>query len=136
MTEQHSYEDTALREVMRTHAPEPPLDDVDWAALHARTTDAAAPLLRRRTGTWWQLLGSASSRNQRVAAAAAGMALLLATGVAMPDRPAPALAQAEFRTIEEELAFNLPYASVPLLAADASNGDVIDALLLYDREEW
>ncbi|MBR9991072.1 MAG: hypothetical protein KFH98_15025 [Gemmatimonadetes bacterium] len=136
MTGQHSDEDTAMRELLRAHAPEPPLLGVDWAALHARTTAAAAPLLRRRTGTWWQLLGSAASRNQRVAAAAACISLLLATGVAMPDRPAPAVAQTEFRTIEEELAFNLPYASVPLLAADASNGDVIDALLLYDREEW
>jgi hypothetical protein len=135
MTDHNQHDDADLRAFMRSNTPEPPSERVDWAALHARTTAAAAPLLRRRSATWWQLLGTRPPLGVRAAALAASIALLLATGVAMPDRPA-AVAQAEFRTIEEELAMSLPYASVPLLAADASSDDVIDALLLFDREEW
>lgn len=136
MTEHDEYDDAELKHLLRTHTPAPPIDEVDWSALHARTTAGAAPLLRRRSTTWWQLLGSRSSYAARTAAAAAAVAVLIATGVLMPDRPSAAAYQAEFRTVEEELALGLPYSSVPLLATEADNGDVIDALLLYDGEEW
>ena len=136
MTEHDGNDDTALRHLLRAHTPAPPVDEVDWSALHARTTADAAPLLRRRTVTWWQLLGSRSSHASRTAAAAAAVVVLIAAGALMPDRPAALAHQAEFRTVEEELARGLPYASVPLLATEADNGDVIDALLLYDGEEW
>ena len=108
---------------------------VDWAALHARATARAVPLLRRRTVTWWQILG-ARSQHTRNTLAAAAVVLLLLTGVLMPERPAAGTVQPAYRTIEEELALSVPYSSVPLLAGDADNGAVIDALLLYDREEW
>lgn len=135
MTHHERQDDTALRQVLRTHAPAPPIDDVDWSALHARITRDAAPLLRRRPVTWWQLLGSPSADMRRIVAAAA-IAVLVGAGALMPDRPAPLTGPPEFRTIEEELAASVPYASVPLLAGDADNSDVIDALLLYDGEEW
>lgn len=131
---EHTH-DESLRELLRANAPAPPFDDVDWAALHARTTARARPLLRHRTITWWQVLG-ARSTHVRNAVAAAAIIVLLLTGVLMPERPAPATTQAGYHTIEEELALSIPYSSVPLLASDADNGAVIDALLLYDREEW
>lgn len=136
MTEHDEYDDTALQHLLRAHTPAPPFDEVDWSALHARTTAGAAPLLRRRTVTWWQILGSRSSYPLRTAAAAAAVAVLIAAGVLMPDRPSALAYEAEFRTVEEELALGLPYSSVPLLAAEADNAEVIDALLLYDGEEW
>jgi hypothetical protein len=137
VTEHNAHaDDASLEALLRASSPAPPFDDVDWAALHARTTAGAAPLLRRRSATWWQLLGRRSSRGLRNIAAAAAVTALLATGSLMPERPSAVSYPAEFRTIEEELALSLSYASVPLLAADADNGDVIDALLLYDREEW
>lgn len=131
---EHTH-DESLRELLRANAPAPPFDEVDWGALHARTTARAVPLLRRRTVTWWQVLGPRSP-HVRNAVAAAAVVVLLLTGVLMPERPAPDSAQAAYRTIEEELALSIPYSSVPLLAGDADNGTVIDALLLYDREEW
>ena len=135
MTEHNSHDDPSLRNLLRAHTPAPPLDEVDWSALHVRTTARAAPLLRRRAATWWQILGSRSSHPLRAAAAAA-IVLLVAAGMLMPERPATASHETDFRTVEEELALGLPYGSVPLLAAQADNGDVIDALLLYDGEQW
>ena len=131
---EHTH-DEPLRDLLRANAPPPPFHDVDWAALHARTTARARPLLRRRTITWWQVIG-ARSPHVRTAVAAAAAVVLLLTGVLMPERPAPQTAGAGYHTIEEELALSIPYSSVPLLAGDADNGAVIDALLLYDREEW
>lgn len=136
MTDGSTHDDASLRTLLRASAPAPPLDDVDWAALHARTTACAAPLLRRRSGTWWQVLGRSPSHGLRAAAFAASIALVLTTSVMMTERPFTVAYETEFRTIEEELALSVPYASVPLLAAGADNGTIIDALLLYDQEEW
>lgn len=134
MTQDRHNED-ALQDVLRAHAPAAPVDDVDWAALHTRITTDAAPLLRRRPATWWQVLGNRSTDMRRTAAAAA-IVILVGAAALMPGRPGSVAAQPEFRTIEEELAASVPYASVPLLANGADNSDVIDALLLYDGEEW
>lgn len=128
-------DDASMQDLLRAHAPLPPVDEVDWPALHGRITDRATPLLRRPPATWWQVLGNRST-HMRHAAAAAGLAVLVGAGVLMPERPAPLVVQPEFRTIEEELAASVPYASVPLLASNADDSDVIDALLLYDGEEW
>ena len=136
MTDGSIHDDASLKALLRTSAPAPPFDDVDWAALHARTTACAAPLLRRRSGTWWQVLGRSPSHSLRAAALTAAIALVLLTSVMMTERPSTAAYETEFRTIEEELALSVPYASVPLLAAGADNGTIIDALLLYDQEEW
>lgn len=133
MTNDDLPDDPQLRALLRTHAAEPPVDSIDWNALHTRTTASAAALLRRRTQSWWRVLGSNSALAARMAAAAA--AAVVATAMLMPERPATGDV-AEFRTIEEELTGAVPYASVPLLAQDAGNGAVIDALLLYDEEEW
>jgi hypothetical protein len=129
-----THDDTPLREMLRAATDAPPLADVDWDALHARTLGSAALLLRRRTRTWWQILGDGTLPSGRLAAAAT-IALVVIGGLLMPQRDGQAAA-AEFRTIEEELAHSIPYGSVPLLAADADNGAVIDALLLYDEETW
>ena len=134
MTHDDAPEDVKLGALLRDTAAVPPLDDVDWAALHARTTAGATALLNRRRRSWWQVLGSDSVFSGRLAAAAAAAVLVTGT-VLMPQRPG-ATATAEFRTIEEELALSVPYVSVPLLAEDAGSGAVIDALLLYDQEAW
>ena len=128
--------ESPLEDQLRTLTPAPPADEVDWAALHARIATSAAPLLlRRRPATWWHVLAGRSAEVRRTAAGVA-IAVLVAAGVLMPERPAPVALQSEFRTIEEELAASVPYASVPLLASGADDSDVLDALLLYDGEGW
>jgi hypothetical protein len=127
--------DAQVEDLLRAFAPPVPEDEVDWSALHTRITADAAPLLRRRPAVWWHVLGSRSANMRRTAAAAA-IAVLAAAGVLMPERPPTVAFQPEFRTIEEELAASVPYASVPLLAGGADDSDVIDALLFYDGEEW
>lgn len=134
MKHDETHTDPELAALLRRHAAAPPLDAVDWDALHARTTASAAALLHRRRQSWWHVLGSHSLASSGLAAAAA--AVVLAVGsILMPQRPAAGGAT-EFRTIEEELALAVPYSSVPLLAQDDGSGAVIDALLLYDEEEW
>jgi hypothetical protein len=127
--------DETLRALLRASVPAPPVDDVDWTALHARTVTDAAPVLRRRGRSWWQVLAGTSD-GARYLAAAASLALVITAAALMPERPSTAARTYELRTIEEELALGVPYSSVPLLAADADNSTVIDALLLFDGEEW
>jgi hypothetical protein len=130
----NEHDDSAWAALLRTNSTTPPIDGVDWTALHARIAAGAAPLLRRRTPTWWLLLGGGSTRVVRAVTAVAAVIIAIVSALAMPQRP-EGLADTEFRTIEEVLTDGLPYTSVPLLAADADRGDVLDALLFYDREE-
>ncbi|HEX2167675.1 MAG TPA: hypothetical protein VHG09_10630, partial [Longimicrobiales bacterium] len=129
----YRHDESPVEDQLRALAPTPPVDEVDWIALHTRITADAAPLLRRRPATWWHVLGSRSADMRRTAAAAV-IAVIVAAGLLMPDRPAPVALEPELHTIEEELAASVPYASVPLLASGAEDSDVIDALLLYDAE--
>ena len=131
----NEHDDSAWKALLRANSNPPPIDDVDWTAFHARITAGAASLLRRRPTTWWLLLGDRSTRVMRGAAVAAAFAIVILSTIAMPERPAVYGGGTEFRTIEEELVGTLPYASVPLLAADADRGDVLDALLFFDGEE-
>lgn len=137
MTEHEGYSDAEWQTLLRANTAEPPVDRVDWQSLHTRITNDAAPVLRRRVGTWWQLLGSRATHEFRNAAAVAAMAVLLLSWAFMPDRPATAqdTAVVQVPTIEEELTASLAYSSVPLLAADADRGDVLDALLFYDGDD-
>src|SRR5690606_4004137 len=45
VTQHDRHDDPAIETLLRTHAPAPPIDDVDWNALHARITRGATPLL-------------------------------------------------------------------------------------------
>lgn len=135
-----STRDAELRELLQRNTDAPPFDDVDWSALRARITSAAAPLLGMRSpsSAWWQLVAGWSSRGVPVAATAAAAVLVaLGTGL-LPDRPtddgAP-VAQSEtvapaFITLEEELA----YGSAALMVAGNDSDAVVDALLFHVEE--
>lgn len=134
MTLHDPADDVAWQSLLRRNTPSPPMDEVEWDALHARITDRAAPLIGRRSPSWWQLLSDSVPYRPRVLAAAAVVTLAIA-GVLMPERPVSPAATLEFRTIEEELAGDLINGPVPMLAAGASGDDVLDFLLFYDMEE-
>ncbi len=70
-----------LRERLRADAPEPPVDEVDWAALRRRIAQSAEPALARlrrsaRTAAWWDY-AARWARPVLPAAVAAAAALLL-----------------------------------------------------------
>jgi hypothetical protein len=129
---EHDHPDALLRSLLRSTAPTPPVDDVDWSALHACITTRARPLVRPRSAAWWQLLAGWSSRGIPAAATAAAVAVLLLGSVLRPP-PAPS---ADFRVIEEELAAGMNEGSLPLLLASSSDDEMLDALLFYDEEAW
>lgn len=119
--------DARLRNLLRSALPSPPIDEVDWAALHGRITTSARRV--RRAPAWWQMLATWSARGIPAAAAAAiAAALMLGTVL----RPAP-IDSVAFTVIEEELATDLA-GSLPVLIAGADE-DVLDALLFHDMEE-
>lgn len=133
-----SSRDAELRDLLQRNTDAPPFDDVDWPALRARITSAAAPLLGMRlpSATWWQLVAAWSTRGVPVAAtAAAAVLVVLATGL-LPDRPVSndAMGAAtepiaySFITLEEELA----YGSAALMVASNDSDAVLDALLFQD----
>ena len=121
------HDDDALRALLQSATPAPPVDDVDWQRLHARITAGATPLLRARTQSWWGLVASWSGRAGSAAAAAAAALLLLLSQV---SRPAPA--GNEFFTVEEVLAEAMLAEAGPILAP--TNDDMVEALLLEGSE--
>lgn len=135
-----SSRDAELRDLLQRNTDAPPFDDVDWPALRARITSAAAPLLgmRSSSATWWQLVAAWSTRGVPVAAtAAAAVLVVIATGL-LPDRPTRAseggvLTEPDvhpFITLEEELA----YGSAALTVASNDSDAVLDALLFQAEE--
>ncbi len=72
-----------LRERLRTALPEPPVDEVDWAALRQRIARRAEPQLARlrrsaRAAAWWDYAARwAKPALPAAIAAAAALALLL-----------------------------------------------------------
>ena len=119
--------DDRLRSIMRAALPEPPIDEVDWTALHGRITARARRA--RRAPVWWQTLATWSARGIPAAAAAAVVAALMLGTVLRPE-PVDTVA---FMVIVEELATDLA-GSLPVLV-DGADEDVLDALLFYDVEE-
>ena len=117
--------DARLRSMLRNAVQTPPVDDVDWDALHGAIMARGRGV--RRTPVW-QTLAIWSSRGIPAAAAAAVVAALMLGTVLRPD-PVDALA---FTVIEEELATDLA-GSLPVLVAGADE-DVLDALLFHDVE--
>jgi negative regulator of sigma E activity len=140
--------DDALRKALRAAVPEPPLDDVDWDALHARITAAAQPHVRGArprqrqapvggaAAPWWTPLAGWSARGIPLAAAATVL-LVIGAGV-IGTRPQTAQAPAEdvaFRTLEEELVSGVSAGSRPLLAGVEAES-MLDAALFYEGEDW
>jgi hypothetical protein len=130
----------ALGAVIRRGTRPPPVESVDWSALHARITAAAAALLEEarpaaaKAGAreWWQPLAGWSSFGIPVAAAASVL-LVLAAGAL--EVAGPSSADATFRTIEEELAGGLS-AGARLLLADPGSSAVLDVALFAEGEDW
>jgi hypothetical protein len=126
--------DAELTARLRESLPDPPHDAVDWSRLHARIMTDASPLLAAgrviRPGVWQTLSSWGSRAIPLTAAAAAAVALVLGYG---PDRPVASAESAEFRTVEEALAAELPSGSAPLLIAGATDDELFDALLFYDE---
>jgi hypothetical protein len=133
--------DDALGAVIRRGTPAPPVDAVDWPALHARITAAAAPLLEgvrpavapAPARPWWQPLAGWSPLGIP-AAAAASVLLVLAAG-ALEQRTEPASSAAAFMTVEEELAGGLS-AGARVLLADPGSSAVLDVALFAEGEDW
>lgn len=120
-------DDREWKALLRANTPEPPYDDVDWSALHARITTRTRPLVQRAPASWWQHVAGWSLRGVPAAAAAAALVLLVVSDVVRP----PSAAIADFHTIEEELAAAMPDEGMPFLD---EGGDMTDALLFYGTE--
>jgi hypothetical protein len=129
--------DEALGAALRASAPPPPIDDVDWTALHARITAAAPGFRHGRQATpvrgWWQPLAGWSPRGIPLAAAAS--LLLMLAAAALTGGPAAENGPVGFRTVEEELADGLS-AGARSLFADGGSEAVLDVALFSDGEDW
>lgn len=131
--------DDALGAALRSAAPAPPIDAVDFAALHARISAAAAPTLARQhrrapARAWWQPLAGWSAAGIPLAAAASVLLVLAAGGLQREAGPA-AGAMVAFRTLEEELAEGLSTDARQLFAEVGSEA-VLDVALFSDGEDW
>jgi negative regulator of sigma E activity len=137
MREPEEMHDHELSAALREAVPAPPVDAVDWSALHGRIVARAAPLLTGRAtarpGVWQTLSGWATGAIPLTAAAAAVLLLVLGTGVYRSTNDD--VDGSAFQTVEEALADDLFSGSAPLLIADATDDDVFDALLFYEEGE-
>jgi hypothetical protein len=130
-------------------ASQPPMDDVDWMALHARIRRAAEPALAARAQalaeTARPLAGIAASSNvwQPLAGwspfgiplAAAATVILMIGAARVGTEPVRRSDTGSFRTIEEEFVIGLGGNAAPLVAGIGSE-DMLDAVLFYDGEDW
>jgi hypothetical protein len=139
MTE-HENHDAALRALLRANAPEPPVGDVDWNALHARIAQRALPVLRRGPGsaTSWHMLARWSPIGVPVTAAAAAVfALLIASDAVAPRDTAAPVADAgvseSFVTVEEALTYTISDEERAVLIAGADDAEMLDAVLFYEE---
>jgi hypothetical protein len=128
--------DDDLADALRAAVPQPPMEEVDWATLHARITAAARPSATSSAPVWWLPLANWSPRGIPMAAAATVVLMLGAgaLGTAGRDGSEPTGA-ISFRTVEEELVNGLTIGSRPLLAGLETDA-MLDAALFYDGEDW
>jgi hypothetical protein len=148
-----------LRRGLRDAVPPPPMNDVDWKALHARIGVAARPALAElaagRTATgqpqdqapWlrakpaqaqsvWQPLAGWSSRGIPLAAAASVLLMLGAAWLGTTSaRDVSTPDVTSFRTLEEEFMEGLGAGAAPLLAGIGPD-ELLDAVLFYGGEGW
>jgi hypothetical protein len=118
--------DLELGAILRDNTAQPPLDAVDWNALHRRITTRAQPLLRRAPAPWWQLIAGWSGFGiPATAAAAALLMLLLGTAVMRPTATSSAGTVA-YSSLEEDL-----HATAgAVLNLNASAEDILEDMLL------
>lgn len=140
MTE-HENHDAALRALLRANAPEPPVDEVDWNALHARIAQRAQPVLQRGPGSTssWHMLARWSPLGVPLTAAAAAIvALLIASDAVAPRASAAPLADAaaseSLVTVEEALTYTITDEERAVLIAGADEAEMLDAVLFFEEE--
>jgi hypothetical protein len=151
----HGFDDSrndTLSRALRQAAPQPPFDDVDWMALHARIGAAAQPTLAavaaaravevaradsaaRRPPDVWQPLAGWSPFGIPLAAAATVLLMIGAVAAGSVGRDAPGDATTSFHTLEEELVSGLGAGAGPILAGIGPD-DMLDAVLFYGGEDW
>jgi hypothetical protein len=161
-----AHEDPLLRAQLRAAVPEPPMEAVDWSALHGRImAGAAAGLADARRGapggiaaqhgaagagagrapgvaphrqpTWWQVMADQAFRGVPLTAGAAAVLALLAVVLTGTRSMVPTgLDTTAFVTVEEALYDGLPPSARPLLLAGVEDGVLLDAALFQAGEEW
>jgi hypothetical protein len=142
--------DDALRRALHDAAPAPPADEVDWAALQARITAAAQPLLQPGAAAWpggagtdratrppsvWQPLAGWSPFGIPLAAAAAVVLMIGTAALGTRQVGGAEDAGVAFLTIEEALLAGLSSGARPLVA-DVGTDAMIDLALFHDGEDW
>jgi hypothetical protein len=128
--------DAALADRLRDALPAPPLEDVDWGALHGRVMAAARP--RLRAATWWEPMGAWAARGIPATAAAAALAAFALAVLPPRDRAADyaRLASDGARySLEDALAADLPEPTRALFAAGGGDADP-GLLLLFEGDDW
>jgi hypothetical protein len=128
--------DEKLTRALDEALPRPPVDDVDWSALHARIATAAQPLLQPQLvpvveQAWWLPLARWSAAGIPLAAAAS---VLLMIGTARIGGGADAT-PGGFVMVEEELVSGAGAQAQPLLAGVEAM-DMLDVALFSAGEEW
>jgi len=126
----------ALRRALRAASPEPPLDAVDWDALHGRVMAQATQILARTTvrRRWWDEVAAWASRGIPITAVSAAAAALVLVLGGLPIAP---------RIVDHETFAAVPMTLEDVLAAEAGplfgDGSAEDALTLallgYEGEE-
>lgn len=125
-----------LQRALRAASPEPPLDAVDWDALHGRVMAQATQILARTTvrRRWWDHVAAWAARGIPITAASAAAAalVLMLGGVPTVSRIVDhATFAAAPMTLEDVMA-----AEAGPLFGDASPEDALTlALLGYEGEE-
>ncbi len=126
----------ALRRALLAASPEPPLDAVDWDALHGRVMAQAPKILARSAArrAWWDVAAAWAARGIPVTAASAAAAAVL---LALAGAPTAAWL-AEYETIallpttmETELAAD----AAMLIGNEIGDDELAWALLVYEGEE-
>lgn len=122
-----------LRERLRTALPDPPLDEVDWAALRQRIASRAEPQLARlrrsaRTASWWDYAARwAMPALPAAVAAAAVLALVLGRMQATPQTAVSAtvatIAAAPRLTVENAIGASPRDEETSALYAPSTDGD-------------
>lgn len=132
----HGTSDDTLRRALSAASPEPPLDAVDWDALHGWVMAQAPKILARSAArrAWWDVTAAWAARGIPVTAASAAAAVVVLALVGAPT----AARLAEYETIA-----SLPTTLEAELAADAAmliddetgDDELAWALLVYEGEE-
>ena len=125
-----------LREQLRAALPEPPVDEVDWAALRQRIARRAEPQLARlrrsaRASAWWDYAARwAKPALPAAVAAAAVLALLLGRMQTVPQAQSPAVAtatQTQRLTVESAIGASPQDEETSVLFASADRDELLRA---------